>query len=84
MSEKAEKKTWLDQPGTPKKIYRGLWALCILLVLADFGYHKHAHFAAEEWFGFFGFYGFVSCVLLVLAAKELRKLIMRREDYYDR
>jgi hypothetical protein len=29
-------------------------------------------------------YGFFACVALVLAAKLLRKLIMRPEDYYER
>ena len=33
--------------------------------------------------GFYAFYGFVACVLLVLAAREMRKILMRREDYYD-
>ena len=33
--------------------------------------------------GFYAGYGFVACVLLVLIAKEMRKLLMRREDYYD-
>ena len=41
------------------------------------------HFWWEEWFNFYGFYGFIGCVFLVLMAKELRKLVMRDEDYYD-
>jgi hypothetical protein len=32
---------------------------------------------------FYAVYGFVACVLLVLIAKEMRKVIMRKEDYYD-
>ena len=28
-------------------------------------------------------HGAIACVLLVLIAKEMRKLVMRREDYYD-
>ena len=28
-------------------------------------------------------YGFVACVLLVLIAKEMRKIVMRNDDYYD-
>jgi hypothetical protein len=39
---------------------------------------------AEMFPTFYGLYGFVSCVLLVVAAKELRKVLMRSEDYYDR
>jgi len=79
-----EKEYWLDNPGNVNKI---VWALCIscgLLVLADLFYHKHTHFNFEGWFGFYGFYGFVACVGLVVAAKQLRKIVMREEDYYDR
>ena len=36
----------------------------------------------QEWFGFDAIYGFVACVGLVLAAKGLRVLLMRDEDYY--
>ena len=52
-------------------------------VIADFFYHKHTHYGFQGIYGFDAFYGFVSCVLLVLAAKQLRKLLMRDEDYYD-
>jgi hypothetical protein len=29
-------------------------------------------------------YGFAACVVLVLLAKQLRKLLKRSEDFYDR
>ena len=32
--------------------------------------------------GFYAIFGFGACVLLVLAAKALRRLLMRPEDYY--
>lgn len=79
-----EKVYWLDQPGNVRKIYVGLGIVCLLLVGADVFYQKHPHFAIDGVFGFYGFYGFVSCVSLVLAAKLLRKLMMRPEDYYDK
>lgn len=74
---------WLDKPGSVDKIVRTVYVVCALLFLGDFAYHKHPHFAVEEWFGFYGVYGFVACVLLVLAAKELRRVLKRDEDYYD-
>jgi hypothetical protein len=52
-------------------------------VLADFFYHKHTHYDFQGYVGFDAFYGFVSCVLLVLVAKQVRKILMRDEDYYD-
>jgi hypothetical protein len=38
----------------------------------------------ESLWGFYAVYGFAACVLLVLLAKQLRKLLKRPEDYYDR
>jgi len=79
-----ERRYWLDEPRNVKKIVYALFVLCAGLIAADLFVHHHGHFAFEEWFGFFGFYGFFSCVGLVLAAKGLRVLIKRREDYYSR
>lgn len=74
---------WLDRPGSVDTLVRLLIVLCAATVLADFFYHKHGHWGFQEWFGFDAAYGFVSCVGLVLAAKGLRKLLMRSEDYYE-
>ena len=74
---------WLDQPRNVRTIYRALIVVCALLFLADAFYHKHVQLAAEAWFGFYGIFGFVACVALVLIAKELRKLLMRDESFYD-
>jgi hypothetical protein len=72
-----EKRYWLDETGNVATVFWALVALCGALVLADLFYAKHAEFAA-------GIFGFVACVFLVLAAKELRKLLRRAEDYYER
>jgi len=81
----AERKYWLDEPRNVDKVVYGLYAVCALLFVVDlFPYKHHLHYAAESWIGFYGFYGLVSCVLLVLAAKGLRVLLKRPEDYYDR
>lgn len=75
---------WLDSPGNVKKIVWALYALSAVLLLIDPLIHKHGPFKIEHLIGFYGIYGFVGCVFLVLAAKELRKILMRSEDYYDR
>lgn len=79
-----EKRYWLDERRNVDKIFWAVCAICLALFAADAFYHKYVHFSFENWFGFFGIFGFVACVGLVLAAKELRKLLMRDEDYYDR
>jgi hypothetical protein len=80
---KDDKRYWLDDPRNVDKVYYALLAVCGLSALADLFYDKHVHFPWESWFNFHGWYGFVCCFLLVLAAKELRRLLMRDESYYD-
>jgi len=79
---------WLDQPRNVNRIVRGLYLLCGLVLALDlldgwldFKQQIHPEFARA--FGFYGIFGFVCCVGLVLCAKGLRKLLMRKEDYYD-
>lgn len=82
MSE--QKQYWLDRSENVTRLYRGLWVVGIVLMLADLLLHKHEDFTFAAWFGYYGFYGFVACVALVLTAKALRRVLMRPEDYYDR
>ena len=74
----------LNSPRNVKRVYYGIWAICIGLLLGDLFYTKHVHFAAQEWFGFAGLYGFAAAVFIPAFAVVLRKLLMRGEDYYDR
>lgn len=78
-----DRKYLLDDPKNVKRVIRALFAACGLLLAADFFIHRHVIHALEGLFGFYAFYGFVACVVLVLAAKEMRKAVMRDEDYYD-
>ena len=78
-----EKPRWLDNFDNVKKLIRVFAAICGLLFLAGLIYERHYERDWEGFFGFYAFYGFVACVVLVLGAKELRKILMRKEDYYD-
>jgi hypothetical protein len=75
---------WLDNRRNVDKIVYALYAVCAGLLLIDPLVEKHGPFEIEHWWGFYGIYGFVGCVFLVLAAKVLRMIVMRPEDYYDR
>ena len=75
---------WLERPGSVNKIIWALAVICVVVFGADFFYEKVTHYSWEKAPGFYAFFGFVSCVLLVIAAKWLRKILMRDEDYYDR
>ncbi len=78
-----ERSYWLDKPGTLNLIIAVLVLSCIALFAVDFFYHKHGHFDFEQWPGFYAWYGFLSYCAIVLTAKQMRKLIGRREDYYE-
>jgi hypothetical protein len=79
-----EKRYWLDRKENVTKVYWSVWVLCGLLLLVEPAIDKHGELSFENWFGFHGLFGFVACVGLVLAAKALRRILMRPDDYYDR
>ncbi len=78
-----ERKHLFDDPRNVRLVVRALFVCCVLLVLADIVIHRHVVNPLESLFGFYAFYGFTACVVLVLLAKEMRKLLMRNEDYYE-
>ena len=80
---KSTKSGYFDKPGNVKKVLRIFYIICIFLLLADFFIHRHVIHNWESLFGFYSVFGFVACVILVLVAKQMRKLVMRNEDYYD-
>jgi hypothetical protein len=79
-----EPKWWLDDSRNVDRLVRVFYVLCAILVAIDIFVPKHSGFALEHVFGFYGWFGFIACVALVLIAKQLRRMLMRREDYYDR
>lgn len=81
--EKEEKAHMFDNPKNVKRAIYGLYAICALSFIAEFFIHRHVDHPWEALFNFYSLYGFVACVALVLIAKEMRKFLMRGEDYYD-
>lgn len=83
MKPENEKDYFFDKPENVKLVLRIFYALCGLLVLIDFVYHRHILHSWENVPAFYAIYGFVACVVLVLLATQMRKVVMRKEDYYD-
>ena len=77
------KRYLFDRPRNVQWLLRGLYAACLVVFVADAFVHRHIGHPWERLFGFYGIFGFVAFVALVLSAKELRKFLMRRKDYYD-
>jgi len=80
--ENQEKRHIFDNPKNVWRVIYALHAICAVVFVADFFVHRHVEHPWEALYGFYCVYGFVACVLLVLIAKEMRKVLMRREDYY--
>ncbi len=86
-ADPGEPKRWLDDPANVKKVIRWFFISAGVLAAADgvfLFHHKHVHFGFEKIPLFYCLYGLCACVVLVIAAKGLRKLLMRDEDYYEK
>ena len=83
MSADKQQTYLFDNPRNVRRVVFGLVGVCVILVGLDLVVHRHVSHPWETMFGFYAVYGFVACVLLVLLAKEMRKLLIRKEDYYD-
>ena len=82
-NQKDEKTYLFDNPRNVSRLLSGFYIICAVLFVADFIIHRHTVHPWEDIPGFYAIYGFVACVLLVVVAKEMRKVLMRKEDYYD-
>jgi hypothetical protein len=78
-----EKRHIFDNPRNVKRVIHIIYAVCALVFASEFFIDRHVDHPWEILFGFYGLFGFVAFVVLVLAAKEMRKALMRKEDYYD-
>lgn len=75
--------TIFDKPENVRRLQKGFFAALVLVLIAEAYVDMHGEFHVEHFFGFYAVYGFVSYVLLIFVAKFLRKILMRKEDYYD-
>ena len=79
----AEAPGFFEKPENIRIILRVFYVLCAVLVAADFVIHRHVYHPWENLPAFYAIFGFVACVVLVLIATQMRKVLMRDEDYYD-
>lgn len=80
---KKDKRHMFDNPRNVRRVVYALFAICAVTFAADFFVERYVDHPWEALFGFYAVYGFVACVVLVLVAKEMRKVLMRKEDHYD-
>ncbi len=77
---------WADNPAFVRGFLIVLIVSSVLAAIAGFvpAWQKdHPHFEVEGWKIFFAVYGFVAFSFIVLAGQHLRKLVGRKETYYE-
>lgn len=74
---------WVDRPGNPLKIVWGLAAACAGLVVLDVLLVEHKSGGMESIPGFYAVAGFVMFSTIIIAARILRTIIGRGENYYS-
>ena len=85
-AKEQERHVW-DNPKNVQVLLWALFAVCGLIAVVDFFIARHESFehgllSIEGISLFYPFYGFFAYVSLVLVARQLRKVVMRDEDYY--
>ena len=79
-----ERKHIWDNPRNVSLLFKIFYVCCVVLVLLDFVIHRHNVHSWENLLAFYPIYGFVGVWILVLIAKQMRRVLMRPEDYYER
>ena len=84
MKQPGEAPGWADTAGFRRGFQIALLAAGVAALVAGFIWPKdHPHFAVEGWRVFFALWGFGAFLFIVLAGQHLRKLVGRKEGYYD-
>ena len=82
MNDPREDDAWLARPSSIKLLWRVLWGVLALTVVAQLFIKVKGHFGVDGWLAFGAIYGFLCCVLMVLFAKGLGFFLKRDENYY--
>lgn len=72
-----------DNPKNVKRLHIGFFVTLALVLIAEGFVDMHGEFSVEHFYGFYAVFGFISYVTLIFVAKLLRKILIRKEDYYD-
>ncbi|MEM1200648.1 MAG: hypothetical protein AAGI06_15210 [Pseudomonadota bacterium] len=84
MSEKPGSDHWLVRPDTIALLWKVLYGVLALTVLAQLFIYVKSYFVVDGWFGFGAAFGFISCVIMVVVARVLGYFLKRDQDYYSK
>ena len=83
MMPSKKKQHLFDKPRNVKLLLHAFYFICALVLVLDCILHRHT---VQQWDaipGFYALFGYIAYVTIVLTAKLLRKMVKRKEDYYD-
>ena len=83
MNQSNQKQHLFDKPRNVSRLLMVLYIICTLLFILDFFLHRHEVHEWDSITGFFAIFGFMAYVTIVLVSEQLRKIVKRKEDYYD-
>jgi len=83
VSPLAKRFLWADSATSVERVIFWLSVLCTVLFILDFIVHRHSYAPGEGLPGFYALVGFVAFTGIVLGATQLRRLILRNEQYYS-
>jgi len=72
-----------DKPENVRWLLKGFFVALGLVLIAEVFVDMHSEFEVAHFYGFYAVFGFISYVVLIFVARFLRKILMRKEDYYD-
>ena len=82
MSDQTQYNHWLDHPETPKRLWTALAVILVLLLVGElFVTHHHEGFMFS--FGFHAWLGFIVGAGSIVISKGWKKILKRKDTYYN-
>ena len=81
-TQSGQKDHWLDNPEMPKRLWTILIAVCVVLVISEF-FVTHSHDGWMFTTGFHAVFGFVVGGVSIVLSKGWKKILKRKDTYYD-
>lgn len=87
-SENANVPFWVSRVGARIALI-ALHTVALITIIVEFLWplaeegHGAERIHELDFFASYAIYGFVACVFLVLLGRELRRLVMRKSDYWE-
>ena len=78
-----ERRYLFDDGRNVRRLLFTLYIACVGVFAADFFVDRHGYRTWESLSGFYAVFSVTACVVLVLVARQLHKVLTRRDDYYE-